>query len=74
MKIIFIHFRNDLAPDEYESMKEDTIDQIKEFTVTLDRMNKGDITLNNSFSTMRAVRKINLLLRQSKLKHTFCFF
>lgn len=36
-------------------MKEDTVDQIKDFTVTLDRMNKGDITLNNKFSTMRAV-------------------
>lgn len=52
---LFVFFRNDLAPDEYESMKEDTVDQIKDFTVTLDRMNKGDITLNNKFSTMRAV-------------------
>lgn len=50
--------RNDLTPDEYTSMREDTVEQIKEFTGTLDRMTKGDITLNNTFSTMRAaIRK-----------------
>lgn len=48
--------RDDLDDDEYQSMKDDTLDQIKEFTSTLDRMNKGDIGLNNAFSVMRKVK------------------
>lgn len=50
-----VDFREDLPEDEYQSMKDDTVEQLKEFTVTLDRMNKGDVTLTNTFSTMRAV-------------------
>lgn len=38
-------------------MKEETVDQIKEFTETLDRMNKGDVSLNNKFSQMKKVPK-----------------
>lgn len=38
---------------EYAQMKEETVDQIKEFTGTLDRMNKGDVTLHSQFSRMR---------------------
>ena len=50
--------RDDLSPIEYDSMKEETVEQIKEFTETLDRMNKGDVTLTNTFSSMRsAIRK-----------------
>lgn len=45
-----------MEPEEYESIKEETVDQIKEFTTTLDRMNTGGVTLNNTFSTMKAVR------------------
>lgn len=47
--------RNDLSQDEYDSMKDETVDQIKEFTETLDRMSKSDI-LTNSFTQMRKVR------------------
>lgn len=47
--------RSDLSQEEYDSMKEETVDQIKEFTETLDRMNKTDL-LSNSFSQMRKVR------------------
>lgn len=54
--IKYIH-RNDLAKDEYDLMKEETVDQIKEFTETLDRMHKGDVSLNNKFSEMRKVRR-----------------
>lgn len=36
-------------------MKEETVDQIKEFTLTLDRLNKGDVTLNSKISSMRSV-------------------
>lgn len=52
-KNLFI--RSDLSQDEYDSMKEETVDQIKEFTETLDRMSKTDL-LTNSFSQMRKVR------------------
>lgn len=40
-------------------MKEETVDQIKEFTETLDRMNKGDVSLNNKFSQMKKVPNVN---------------
>lgn len=52
---ISFFFRNDLTEDEYESMKEETLDQIQEFTATLDRLNKGDVTLNSKISSMRHV-------------------
>lgn len=48
-------FRCDLDENEYQSMKEETVDQIKEFTEALDRMNKGDTTLTSTFSSMRQV-------------------
>lgn len=47
--------RNDLTENEYESMKDDTLEQIKEFTATLDRLNKGDVTVNSKISSMRTV-------------------
>lgn len=48
-------FRDDLDDDEYKSMKDDTVEQLKEFSMTLGRMNKGDVTLNNTLTSMRAV-------------------
>lgn len=45
--------RDAITSDEYHQMKEETVDQIKEFTATLDRMNKGDVTLTSQFSQMR---------------------
>lgn len=48
-------FRNDMPEDEYNLMKEETVDQIKEFSDTLDRMQKGDISLNNKLSMLKAV-------------------
>ncbi|XP_055325010.1 protein LZIC-like [Sitodiplosis mosellana] len=47
--------KNDLTEEEYESMKDETLEQIKEFTGTLDRLNKGDVTLNSKISSMRDV-------------------
>lgn len=46
-------FREELSQDEFEALKEETYDQIKEFSETLDRMNKGDVSLNNKLSTMK---------------------
>ena len=54
-KELFDLTRGDLSQDEYDSLKEETVDQIKEFTETLDRMNKTDL-LTDSFSQMRKVR------------------
>lgn len=48
--------RNDMSHDEYESMKKETLEQIGEFTATLDRLNKGDVTLNSRITTMREVQ------------------
>lgn len=47
--------KNDLTKEEYDSMKEETLEQIKEFTATLDRLNKGDVTLNSKITLMRDV-------------------
>lgn len=47
--------RDDLTEEEYASMKDETLEQIKEFTGTLDRLNKGDVTLNSKISSMRNV-------------------
>lgn len=47
--------RDDLTEEEYATMKDETLEQIKEFTGTLDRLNKGDVTLNSKISSMRDV-------------------
>lgn len=57
--VFYPHDRCDLDEDEYQSMKDETVDQIKEFTETLDRMNKGDTTLTSTFSSMRQVSAAN---------------
>lgn len=44
-----------MTEEEYDSMKEETLEQIKEFTATLDRLNKGDVTLNSKITSMRNV-------------------
>lgn len=51
-------------------MKEETVDQIKEFTETLDRMHKGDVSLNNKFSEMRKVFVYSSMMRVG----IFCAF
>lgn len=48
-----------MEADEYQSMKDDTIEQIKEFTDTLSRLNKGDVTLTSKISQMRKVCHIS---------------
>lgn len=65
--------RNDLTEDEYQSMKEETVDQIKEFTAALDRLNKGDVTLNSKISSMRNVC-LDFLLSKEKFDERILFF
>lgn len=52
---IFYFFRDDLTVEEFDSMKEETAYQIQEFNATLERLNKGDVTINNKHSVMKLV-------------------
>ncbi|KAH7818799.1 putative protein LZIC [Monocercomonoides exilis] len=45
--------KDDMEPDEYESMKEDTMQQFKEFSDSLTKMAEGDMTLIDELSSMR---------------------
>ncbi|XP_063701436.1 protein LZIC-like [Culicoides brevitarsis] len=45
--------RDELTPDEFDTIKEDLIEQFKEFQETLDRLQKGDTTLESKVSQMR---------------------
>lgn len=56
-----IYPRNDLTEEEYCSMKDETLEQIREFTATLDRLHKGDVTLNSKISSMRNVCTRNFI-------------
>ncbi|XP_055379956.1 protein LZIC-like [Condylostylus longicornis] len=50
--------RSELSEDEYSLLKNETAEQIKEFEATLDRLQKGNVTLNSKFSVMKiAIRK-----------------
>ncbi|GAB0100960.1 Beta-catenin-interacting ICAT domain [Sergentomyia squamirostris] len=50
--------KEDLDEDEFEAMKEETVDQIKEFNERLERMNQGDVTLDTKLSQMKkSIRK-----------------
>jgi len=50
--------RSELPEDEYDLLKNETVEQIREFEATLDRLQKGDVTLNSKFSLMKtAIRK-----------------
>lgn len=57
-------YRDELSQAEYDCMKDETLEQIKEFTDILDQLNKGDVSLNNKFSTMRSVSFSYFYLRQ----------
>lgn len=50
---VLLIYRNDLSQDELDGIKEDTVEQIKEFKETLDRMQKGNLTLESKVSQMR---------------------
>ena len=42
---VFFLFRDDLEDDEYEETKSETLDQLKEFKASLDKMMHGDMSL-----------------------------
>ncbi|XP_059615277.1 protein LZIC-like [Phlebotomus argentipes] len=50
--------KEDLDEEEFEAVKEDTVEQIREFNERLGRMNQGDVTLDSKLSTMKqSIRK-----------------
>ncbi|XP_022699322.1 protein LZIC-like isoform X3 [Varroa jacobsoni] len=42
--------RHELSEDEYQETKQDTLDQLKEFKESFDKILKGDMTLVDSFN------------------------
>ena len=54
-------FREDLEPEEYEDTKNETIEQLKEFKDSLDKMVGGDLSLIDELNGMQLVR--NLITR-----------
>lgn len=48
--------REDLDDDEYEETKKETLEQLKEFKVSLDKMLAGDMTLVDDLNSMQLVR------------------
>lgn len=50
-----IYFRSDIDNEEYEDIKQDTMDQLKELNDSLSKLVKGDISLVNAFGAMQLV-------------------
>ena len=48
-------YRDEVDAEEYNEMKSDTIDQLKELNESLNKLINGDISLLNSLSIMRLV-------------------
>ena len=53
---MFICLREDLEPEEYEDTKNETIEQLKEFKESLDKMMGGDLSLVDELNGMQLVR------------------
>lgn len=47
-------FRDELPEDELLDIKAETLEQIQEFGETINRLQKGDLTLNNKFVEIKA--------------------
>ena len=49
-------FREDLDDDEYEETKEETLEQLKDFKESLNKMMAGNMTLVDELNGMQLVR------------------
>ena len=49
--------KEDLDPDEYEETRADTLQQLREFQATLNKMTSGDNTLVSELGSVQLVRK-----------------
>ena len=56
LNIDIILSREDLDADEYEETKNETLEQLKEFKESLDRMVGGDLSLVDELNGMQLVR------------------
>lgn len=67
------YFRTELTTDEYDRMKLDTVDQIGEFTETLNRMQSGDVTLDSKFTLLRkSIRQaISAAYKTTEIRQAF---
>ena len=45
--------KDDMGPDEYETARDETLEQIKEFNVSLEKMASGDMTLVDNIGRMQ---------------------
>ena len=65
MRVIFVDiaFREDLDTEEYEEMKKDTLDQLKEFNESLNKMKDGNMTLVDDISRWQLVGWVLCLTR-----------
>lgn len=45
-----------MVDEEYEELKLDILEQIKEFTTRLNRMTQGDVTVDSKISSLKVVR------------------
>jgi hypothetical protein len=54
-------------------MKEETLEQIKEFSESLARMNKGDLSINSQISQMKTVSH-NIICRPQPQTKYFVIF
>ena len=55
--------RDDFEEDEYEETKAETLEQLKEFDQTLQKMMTGDLGLVDKFAAMQLVRCLHMLLK-----------
>ena len=54
-----LYFREDLEEDEFEETKAETLDQLKEFKASLDKMLGGNLSLVDEFNGMQLVSGLN---------------
>lgn len=48
-------YRNEMTDDEYNESKEDTVEQLKEFNVRLNKITEGHMTIHDELSIMHLV-------------------
>lgn len=59
--------RDEMTDDEYNESKEDTVEQLKEFNIRLNKITAGDMTIHDNLTTMRLVSfKLNLFVSTYK--------
>ena len=67
-----LHSREDMDEEDYEETKGETIEQLKEFSESLSKMEAGNMTLVDEISRMQLVRCLSLVL--VALAHTLVCF